>query len=92
MYKIALTEDNFLASQTLQQKLADISGVELMIIAENGEDIVNQIINRDDIQLILMDIEMPMLNGIEATRLLKKIKPEIKIIIGTIYDDDENIF
>lgn len=42
--------------------------------------------------VILMDIRMPGLTGIEATAIVKKIRPATKIIIQTVYDDDENIF
>lgn len=42
--------------------------------------------------VILMDIRMPGLTGVEATAIVKKIRPSTKIIIQTVYDDDENIF
>jgi len=42
--------------------------------------------------LILMDIRMPGMSGIEATRLVKQHHPAIKIIMQTVYEDDENIF
>ena len=45
-----------------------------------------------NIDLILMDIEMPKMNGIEATNIVKTKYPHIKIIMLTIFDNDENIF
>ena len=42
--------------------------------------------------IILMDIKMPRCNGLEATRLVKAEMPEIKIIILTVSDDDEDLF
>ncbi len=42
--------------------------------------------------LILMDIEMPVMNGIDASALVKKKYPHIKIMVLTVFDDDENIF
>src|SRR5690606_28120139 len=45
-----------------------------------------------NIDLILMDIEMPVLNGIEATEIVKQKYPHIKIIMLTVFDNDENIF
>ena len=44
------------------------------------------------IDLILMDIEMPVLNGIETTEIVKQKYPHIKIIMLTVFDNDENIF
>lgn len=42
--------------------------------------------------LILMDIEMPGMNGIEGMRLLKQVYPQVKVIIQTAFEDDEKIF
>jgi len=48
--------------------------------------------NRLNPDLILMDIEMPDMDGIEGMRLLKQIHPEVKVIIQTAFEDDEKIF
>ena len=45
-----------------------------------------------NVDLLLMDIEMPNLNGIEATKLVKQKYPQIKIVMLTVFDNDENIF
>lgn len=42
--------------------------------------------------LILMDVHMPQMNGLEATRIVKTERPETKIVILTVSDDDENLF
>lgn len=42
--------------------------------------------------LILMDVNMPQMNGLEATRIVKTERPETKIVILTVSDDDENLF
>jgi DNA-binding NarL/FixJ family response regulator len=49
-------------------------------------------IRRSDPQVILMDIEMPELDGISATRYIVKQWPEIKILIQTVFEDDDKIF
>jgi CheY-like chemotaxis protein len=60
---------------------------------ENGLEAVEYIQNNDDVDLILMDVRMPVMDGIEASQRIKKIKPEIPIIIqtasvmGDAYDD-----
>ncbi len=55
---------------------------------ENGLDAVNICKNRRDIDIILMDIKMPVMDGIEATRQIKIMKPEIPVIAITAYAYD----
>ena len=50
---------------------------------ENGQEVVDYIKNSQHADLILMDVRMPVLNGIEATRMIKTIAPHIPIIIQT---------
>ncbi len=56
-----------------------------LVWARNGEDAVNAIKNQDDINLILMDIQMPVLDGLEATRAIRKINPKVPVIAQTAY-------
>ena len=53
---------------------------------------MEKLVQNASIDLILMDIEMPVCNGIEATLLVKQRFPQIKIIMLTVFDDDDNIF
>ena len=59
-----------------------------IIRVENGLDAVNICKNRRDIDIILMDIKMPVMDGIEATRQIKIMKPEIPVIAVTAYAYD----
>lgn len=63
---------------------------------ENGQEAIDYIEKSQDVDLILMDIRMPVIDGIEASRIIKKIAPHIPIIIqtasvmGEAYEDIKN--
>lgn len=81
--KILIAEDDYNSYQYLNQLL---SNTQVSVFhAENGLQAVNLIKANPDINLILMDIKMPLMNGIEATKLIKGINPDITIIAQTAY-------
>lgn len=92
MIRIAITEDNALALKSLEEKLAGFNDIVIKHTAKNGSEILENLKQNLLIDLILMDIEMPVMNGIEATAKIKELYPQIKIVMITIYDDDEYIF
>jgi CheY-like chemotaxis protein len=59
-----------------------------LIWAKNGQEAVDEIKNNQSIDLVLMDIRMPIMNGLEATRQIKEIYPEMPIIAQTAYAMD----
>jgi len=81
--KILIVEDDGFSFQYLNVILTK-SGI-TVIHAENGEQAVELVRNTSDIDLILMDIRMPVMDGIEATKLIKQIRPELPIIAQTAY-------
>lgn len=92
MIRIAITEDNAIALKSLEEKLAGFNDILVKHTAKNGSEILENLKQNPLIDLILMDIEMPVMNGIEATAKIKELYPQIKIVMITIYDDDEYIF
>jgi DNA-binding NarL/FixJ family response regulator len=92
MIKIALVDDNSFLIKTVQEKLSFFEDLSLKFTAIHGEDLLEKLDKNHNIDLILMDIEMPKMNGIEATSLVKQKYPQIKIIMLTVFDNDENIF
>ena len=65
--------------------------MEVTGIAENGEQVLSEI-KKEKPNVILMDIRMPGIDGVECTRLVKEKYPDIYIIVLTTFDDDEYIF
>jgi DNA-binding NarL/FixJ family response regulator len=92
MIRLVLADDNRLMQQTIEEKLSFYADIELKFKAANGEDLLDRLEKNPRIDLILMDIEMPKMNGIEATFQVKQRFPHIKIIMLTVFDNDENIF
>lgn len=92
MIRVVLADDNRLMQQTIEEKLSFYTDIELKFKAVNGEDLLARVEKNPRIDLILMDIEMPKMNGIDATFEVKQRFPHIKIIMLTVFDNDENIF
>lgn len=92
MIKAALVDDNSFLRHTILEKLQFFDDIQCKLIAENGRDLLAKIEKSPVIDLILMDIEMPVMNGIDATVEIKRLYPHIKVIILTVFDTDENIF
>ena len=84
---ILIAEDDWISFQYLRTILekSDIT----VIHAENGEQAVAFVRNKPDIDLILMDIKMPVMNGIDATKIIKRIRPDLPIIAQTAYTYSE---
>ncbi len=92
MIKIAIVDDNTFLQKAVQDKLSFFDDIEVKFKANEGEDLLHKLEKNHNLDLILMDIEMPRLNGIDATVQVKSKYPQIKIIMLTVFDNDENIF
>ena len=90
--KIAIAEDNGLLCKALKEKISFFDDLDFKFWGSNGKEILEKIEQNHNVDIILMDIQMPKMNGIEATELLKTKYPHIKIIMLTIYDSDDHIF
>lgn len=90
--KIAIAEDNSFLLKSVTDKLSLIGGNTIKFSAENGKILLQKLEDNHNIDIILMDIQMPEMDGIAATEEVKKKYPQIKIIMLTVFDDDENIF
>lgn len=89
--KVMIVEDDSLLRGTLGELINLDPELTLVASASNGEQAVAEAhVVRPDV--ILMDIEMPKLNGIEATRQLKEKLPAINVVILTKFGDDANVF
>ncbi|MER3469784.1 MAG: hypothetical protein C4330_00195 [Chitinophagaceae bacterium] len=89
--KAALCEDNTTFRESLAGFIEDTPGFEVIATFSSAESILGKIV-ADLPDIILMDIDMPVMNGIAATALIKEQFPQVNILILTVYEDDQKIF
>lgn len=95
MIKIAITDDQLVNRKTIKQNLADEKEIEIVFEAKNGVDFLeklNGLLPEKQPQLVLMDIDMPLMDGIETIAIGTLKFPNIKFLVLTVFDDDEKIF
>jgi DNA-binding NarL/FixJ family response regulator len=89
--RILFYDDNESLRQSLGELLNVEADMEFIGGFANAESVETDIsVLKPDV--ILMDIDMPSINGVEAVRRVRKIRPDLPIIMLTIFDDNENIF
>ena len=95
MIRIAITDDKTVNRKTVSHNLADAKDISIVFEAVNGEDFLEKMATLAPEQhphLVLMDIDMPVMNGIEAIATGTIKYPDIKFLVLTVFDDDEKIF
>jgi DNA-binding NarL/FixJ family response regulator len=90
--RIAIVDDNVFLQKAIAEKISFFDDLVLKFIANDGNELIQRLDENRNIDLILMDIEMPNCNGIEATKMVKSKFPQIKIIMLTVFDNEENLF
>ncbi|MEZ5540784.1 MAG: UvrY/SirA/GacA family response regulator transcription factor [Pseudomonadota bacterium] len=87
MINVMLVDDHGLVRNGIKRILDDVDGIAVVAEAENGEQAIKQV-RKQRPDVILMDISMPGIGGLEATRKIARSLPGIKIIVVSIHDDD----
>ncbi len=88
---VSIVEDNEPVRNTLARSLDRAEGFKCLSQFSNAEAAL-EALPKERPQVVLMDINLPGINGVECARRLKQIAPEIQIIMLTVYEDTENIF
>jgi len=89
--KLIIVDDHPIFREGLRQILAGIQNVELIGEAENGE-IFLELLKKITPDVVLMDIKMPVMDGMEASEKALKLYPNLKIIILSMFGDEEYIY
>jgi len=91
MTKVLICDDQMIVCEGLERILSTAPDIEIVGTAHNGQEALDLIphVNPD---LVLMDLKMPIMNGITATRKIREQYPEVFVLVLTTYDDDEWVF
>ncbi len=86
--RIGIAEDQSIFRNGLVKLLNDINGFEVVLAVENGQLLIDAL-QTTPVDLALIDFRMPVKNGIEATKEIRAMHPEIKVLLLSMYDDTE---
>ena len=92
---VGIVDDKQINRVTVKEKLLKYPEVELVLEAKNGEDFLQKLKDTavsQQPQLVLMDLEMPLMDGIQTIALVSPVYPQIKFIVLTVFEDNEKIF
>lgn len=91
--KVAIVDDKRVNRQSVKEKLADYKEIQITMEAENGNDFLQQLKNSTNKpNIVLMDLEMPEMNGIDAISIATANYSDIKFIVLTIFEESNKIF
>ncbi|RFZ78724.1 DNA-binding response regulator [Lacrimispora amygdalina] len=91
MIKVLIADDQELIRQSLQIVLNSRKDMTVTDVAADGQEVM-RCIRKNKPDVILMDVRMPKMDGVQCTKLIKESHPQIKIIILTTFDDDEYVY
>ncbi len=89
--RLVIADDHTFYREGIRTILHMVAGIEVIGEAATGEEVIAQALEKQP-DVILMDIKMPGLNGIEATRQILSRRPQTKILVVTMFEDDDSVF
>jgi NarL family two-component system response regulator LiaR len=86
--RLLICDDQTIVCEGLRAILATVFEVDVVGIAHNGVEAINMIPTTQP-DLVLMDLKMPVMNGIQATKTIREKFPQVRVLVLTTYDTDE---
>ncbi|HLD47139.1 MAG TPA: response regulator transcription factor [Desulfobaccales bacterium] len=83
-YHIALAEDHIMIRETIKKCIEEVPGLQVVVELSDGTEVL-EFLKHSVPDMLILDLHMPQLNGIEATKIIKSLYPEIKILILTMH-------
>jgi DNA-binding NarL/FixJ family response regulator len=91
MIQVIICDDQEVVCQGLKAILSTADNLEVSGIADNGQEALD-LLQKKSADVVLMDLKMPVMNGIHATKEIKEKYPQVKVLILTTYDADAWLF
>ena len=88
--KIAIAEDHSILRQTMKIMLDKEPNFKVVINAKNGVDLISQL-QRKSVDIVILDLEMPVMNGQDALKFINRVYPEVKTLILSMHDGEERV-
>jgi len=88
--RVALVDDYVLVRKGMSALLAGADDIEVVGEAGDGDEVL-ELVERVAPDVVLMDLRMPRVDGIEATRLLRAARPDVRVLVLTAYPDDHRV-
>lgn len=88
--RIAIADDYKIFRDGLKVGLSADENLEVVFESDNGEDLLKAL-ETDVPDVIIMDLKMPIMDGMEATKMVRKQHPSVKVLVVTMYEDDKFI-
>jgi len=89
--RILLADDHIMVREGTRRILERETDLKVIGEASDGQEAIT-LADKDHPDVVIMDISMPVMNGIEATKQIKRIAPQIAVLVLTAYDDDQYVF
>src|ERR1700748_1447796 len=88
---VAVADDHVLLRKGLVSLIQSFDGYDVLFEADNGKDFINKLNKKQLPEVVLMDINMPDMDGYETTLWIKENYPDIKVLSLSMYDDEKSI-
>ncbi|WP_136668647.1 response regulator transcription factor [Flavobacterium sp. H122] len=90
-HSVAIVEDHTLLSEAIAEVVEKFKDFEVAFLSKNGSDLIEKLKTNTHPKIVLMDINMPIMNGIETTKWLSENHPEIYVLALTVEEDEDTI-
>jgi len=90
--RVVIVDDHILLAQAIQELVVSFEGFEVMYLCKNGKELLEKLKFETNVpDIILMDVNMPIINGIVATEKISELYPDIKVMALSVEEDEDII-